>query len=543
MQENIKKTIDGIVDKWNGLTTKQKGYIIAIAAVLIVCLILAVFLATKTTWKRLNQDPLSLTNVYALKDELDNQSIKNRISNSETYIEVDEKQFDAAKRIVVESGVIDEGFTFSDALDSMGMGTTSEVKRQIMMQNKKSEMETALRAYNYIEKANVTLYMPNDTNFHLNAKDEPRAGVILTTKTDLTQEQVESVLKYVKTSVKGLERKNIEITDNKGNVLFSGEDNADGSVSANYRLEVEKRQNIENKAENALQLPNFDSVEADASIVLDLDKKIENYEEYQSPFGIDQSKGPILQQNASESSATNSGNANEPGLTNNGGAVTQYQTGTNSGSEAKSSDTSTQYGINKKTGTIEQTSGKVDFENSSITVKMLRSRYYREEELEIAGTIGGDTGVTWEQYKDNIMNQNLTGIAIDQQWIVAVSNATGIPQNNITILAYENPQFVDKSPTAAPPISTYAMLGTLVLLIALLALGLIRKTAPAEITELEPELSVQAVLENYNKTQEYVSPIDYDAESEVKSQIEKFVDERPEAVAQLLRNWLSSDWE
>jgi len=32
-------------------------------------------------------------------------------------------------------------------------------------------------------------------------------------------------------------------------------------------------------------------------------------------------------------------------------------------------------------------------------------------------------------------------------------------------------------------------------------------------------------------------------DSEAKKAIEKFVDERPEAVAGLLRNWLNDDWE
>lgn len=122
----------------------------------------------------------------------------------------------------------------------------------------------------------------------------------------------------------------------------------------------------------------------------------------------------------------------------------------------------------------------------------------------------------------------------------AIQTATGI--TNVSLAAYELPIFEDKA-IVDRPFDQYAMLALLVLFIALLAFGLIRKTAPAVVTEIEPELSVEEVLETYGKHQEYVSPIDYDAESEVKKQIEKFVDERPEAVAQLLRNWLSSDWE
>ncbi len=37
--------------------------------------------------------------------------------------------------------------------------------------------------------------------------------------------------------------------------------------------------------------------------------------------------------------------------------------------------------------------------------------------------------------------------------------------------------------------------------------------------------------------------IEFSDKSAARVQIEKFVDENPEAVAQLLRNWLNEDWE
>ena len=45
------------------------------------------------------------------------------------------------------------------------------------------------------------------------------------------------------------------------------------------------------------------------------------------------------------------------------------------------------------------------------------------------------------------------------------------------------------------------------------------------------------------KEKESVEDIEYDEKSEVRKAIEKFVDENPESVALLLRNWLNNDWE
>ena len=37
--------------------------------------------------------------------------------------------------------------------------------------------------------------------------------------------------------------------------------------------------------------------------------------------------------------------------------------------------------------------------------------------------------------------------------------------------------------------------------------------------------------------------IEIEEKSEVKKQIDKFVKKKPEAVAQLLRNWLADEWD
>jgi len=72
-------------------------------------------------------------------------------------------------------------------------------------------------------------------------------------------------------------------------------------------------------------------------------------------------------------------------------------------------------------------------------------------------------------------------------------------------------------------------------------------TVGDEVEEIEPELSVEDLLVSTKiedeKEAERIADIDTNVESEYKKQIEKFISEKPDAVAQLLRNWLSDDWE
>ena len=64
-----------------------------------------------------------------------------------------------------------------------------------------------------------------------------------------------------------------------------------------------------------------------------------------------------------------------------------------------------------------------------------------------------------------------------------------------------------------------------------------------EVTELEPELSVEDLLATTQEDdKQNLDEIELSDKSETRQLIEKFVDENPEAVALLLRNWINEDW-
>ena len=81
-----------------------------------------------------------------------------------------------------------------------------------------------------------------------------------------------------------------------------------------------------------------------------------------------------------------------------------------------------------------------------------------------------------------------------------------------------------------------------VLIGALLIFVIIRGTAPVKVAETEPELSVEDLLATTKENEENLEEIELSDKSETRKMIEKFVDENPEAVAMLLRNWINDDW-
>ena len=81
------------------------------------------------------------------------------------------------------------------------------------------------------------------------------------------------------------------------------------------------------------------------------------------------------------------------------------------------------------------------------------------------------------------------------------------------------------------------------IILGLLAFVIIRSARPLTVEETEPELSVEEMLATARENQPSVEEIIENEKSETRKAIEKFVDENPEAVALLLRNWLNEGWE
>ena len=60
------------------------------------------------------------------------------------------------------------------------------------------------------------------------------------------------------------------------------------------------------------------------------------------------------------------------------------------------------------------------------------------------------------------------------------------------------------------------------------------------LVEEEKEISIEELLDSAPEAQ--VEELEAETKSETRKMIEKFVDDNPEAAANLLRNWLNEDW-
>ena len=146
--------------------------------------------------------------------------------------------------------------------------------------------------------------------------------------------------------------------------------------------------------------------------------------------------------------------------------------------------------------------------------------------------------MTWDEYK--LANADRTKLEIDEDYLSLISDASGIDSNNISMVAYEEPFFVDKT-RANFNWTDIIQIALIVVILLLLGMVVLRTLKTDKNKEEEPEeISVENLLQTM--PQEPLEDIDLEAKSENRRMIEKFVDENPEAVANLLRNWLTEDW-
>ena len=174
--------------------------------------------------------------------------------------------------------------------------------------------------------------------------------------------------------------------------------------------------------------------------------------------------------------------------------------------------------------------------NSSMGMVLTKYEIYIEDELKAKGELDG---ITFEEFK--AAHSEETEVVNSEELVPLLAKATGMKEANIHVVERVVPVFY---PSEKKPVPIQSIISiVLAVIIGLLLLFVVFKgMKPDEVVEVEPELSVEALLAT-TKENQTLDDIEFSDKSAAKLQIEKFVDENPEAVAALLRNWLNDDWE
>lgn len=535
MPENVQKVLNKIKDWWKKFSTKQKTLLISISAVVILSLvILAVVMNQPKKVTLITCE--NATQASEVKSLLESEGIKTEISQDGLTFTVDSKDEANASILLGSNEIPTEGYGIENVFDGSFSTTESDKNKKYQLYLEK-KFEEQLSTISNIESASVSLSIPEEDGTIISMGQDTYASVILQLNSEMDEEQAAGIAKFVATEVGNDSTDNVLIIDSDGNVLFSGGDTSSAIGSANSQLSVK------NKAENmvkgevrdvVLGTDLYDNVEVGLNLVMDFDT--EEYTNHHYYVDEGQEQGYLDSKSTYESEATG-GEAGVPGTYSNDDDTTYVlpdsEVTTSSVNEVKED-----YLPSEEITRKNSDGGKVDLEKSSISVVATSYVVYDEKALKADGTLDD---LSFDEFV--AQNSDRIKTTVDDEFYDMVANATGISEENITIVAYDVPFFKYAS-ASGRDWTNYAQLALALLIFALLGFVVFKSTRKVEEQEIEPELSVESLLETTKEAaMSELEDIGYAEKSETRILIERFVEENPEAVASLLRNWLNEEWE
>lgn len=535
MPENVQNIINKIKEWWGKFSVKQKTLLISITAVIVLALaILAAVMSQPKMVQLITCE--NATQASEVKNLLESEGIATEISQDGLTFSVNSKDEANASILLGANEIPTEGYSIDNVFDGSFSTTESDKNKKYQLYLEK-KFEDQLTTISNVESASVSLSIPEEDGTIISMNQETYASVILQLNAEMDEEQAAGIAKFIATEVGNDSTDNILLIDSDGNVLFSGGDTSTAIGSANSQLSVKSKAENMVKSEVkdvVLGTDVYDNVEVGLNLVMDFDTQEYTNHHYYVDEG--QEQGYLDSKSTYESEATG-GEAGVPGTDTNDNDTT-YVMPDSEVSSSSVSEVKEDYLPSEEITRKNSDGGKVDLENSSISVVATSYVVYDEKALKADGTLDN---MTFDEFV--AQNSDRVKTTVDAEFYDMVANATGIAPENITIVAYDVPFFKYAS-ASGRDLADYLQIVLAVLIFALLGFVTFKSTRKQPEEEIEPELSVETLLETTKEAaQEELEGIGFTEKSETRIMIERFVEENPEAAAALLRNWLNEEWE
>lgn len=530
--KGILNRIKGVWDKWN---KRQKTIIISSVVIVALLIALVAWIVSQPKWEVLAQAN-NYNEVNEITTLLKENQISYDIGDDALTVSVNKKDLINAKILLGSNNIKAEGYSLEDAV-SGGFSTTESDKAKKYKAYLESKISEELSALDSIKAAHVTLTMPESSSVIVSSKEDTSVAVILTLKSEIAEDMGETLAQYLKTAVGNKSTEKITIIASNGMAIYSGENSASNTLGGSLVTQQKYAAQINNTIKSSirgtlLKLPMFD----DAQISLNLDIDYDEVEEIAHTYEAQEGREEGLFSSSYEQSSTGStGVGGIPGTESNDSDTTYYIQNSD-GSVSEMTIKEYNYCPNEFIVTTNKRPGDIIKANSTIAVVLHDNVIYTQEDVEKAGLL---KDMTWDEFKAS--KGKYETIVVDDEIKKMIAYGTGLDVENVTVLAYQVPFFIDKDDvqSSASFWLKVALIGAIVLLLAFMVF---RSARPVTVQETEPELSVEDMLATTReKHKQEIEDIDLMEKSDVRVAIEKFVDENPEAVALLLRNWLD-DW-
>lgn len=519
---------------WNRFTAKQKTLLICGMAVVIVALVAVVTMLTKPQYVLLRECETA-AEAAEVKELLDGEEMKYTVSDDALTFRILRDQQADARMLLATSNIQAVGYGIDQVTEGSFSTTEADKQKKNVVYLEKYLANDMLERFSAIKTARVKLSIPENDGTLLATEEESHAWVLLELKDEFSTESAAGLARAIATAIGNETTDHIVIQDIEGNTLFTAEDDYSITGAANAQLSVKAEAEklvIREVRKVLLGTKQFDNVEVATNLALDFSSTKSTSHKYSAPEG--RTEGMIAQEKifSAENESTVAG---IPGTdSNDSDDDSTYVLPDNGGGNSSQSEESRDYLPDEEI--IEKTTpaGGIDYSRSSLMASMIQYNIIREEDAKTRGDLDG---VSWEEYK--LANAGRTRIEIEEELVGAVANATGISSESISLVAYSENVFFDAEGPAIT-VTDIIQIVLIIVILALLAFVVLRSMRGEKHAEEEEEISVETLLQSTPEMQ--LEDITVENESEERKLINKFVDENPEAAANLLRNWLNEDW-
>jgi len=210
---------------------------IALIMALAICLAIAVFVlmwANQPEYRILAKLPTQ--QLIETMDLLDANKVEYRQENNTISVPVD--QYQDVKLLLAREGLSEDPRDDAEMLmKDMGFGVSQRLESERLKYNREQQIAHTIEELKSIARARVLLAIPRSNVFARQSKS-PSATVVVTLQKNrlLSEEEVDSVVDIVASSVHGLNPNRVTVTDQNGRLLNSGSQN---SISSRSRKEFE----------------------------------------------------------------------------------------------------------------------------------------------------------------------------------------------------------------------------------------------------------------------------------------------------------------
>ncbi len=531
MVDKLKELWAKVLEWWNRFTAKQKTAIIGVAAAVIFAFAILIWVFSQPTFVELGRYETT-AEAAEVVDLLEGAEIDYQTSTDGLQVMVKEEDKPTAALALGAAGFSTTTMTIDD-VTSGGFSTTESDKQKRYVALRQSELESIIESMPAVKMAWVQLSVPEQDGTLIATTQETSATIFLELQGDFTEENAASVARAVATSLGNATTNNITILDMSGRLLFSG--SSEISVGGLASSQLSARQQQENQVINSVKrviygTGQFNSVEVACNLDIDFSSTSSTSQTYDAPEG--RTEGMLSEETIYQAESTGN-DGGIPGTDSNDDDATTYQWQDYSNSSSTESEEYRKYLPNSYTESSETPPGKINYAKSSATITAVNYKVVREEDAKNQGLL---EGITWDEYK--AANSEPQKMVVDEEFYNAVATATGMNVENITIMAYSRNEFIDKDSSML--VTDIVSVVLIVLILLLLGFVVYRSMQTKQELAPEEELSLESLLQS--KPEAEIEDISLENKSETRLMIEKFVDENPEAAANLLRNWLNEDW-